>query len=426
MKFKHIFLLSALVLSLFSCTSVNDTTNPGDNTNEEKPGDDNNNENPGDDNNNEEKPGDDNNNEKPGDDNNGEETPSDNDWTEEEKSLMKKYLNGEVLPYFHLDGCSLYYDEMIETVTYSGGKGTSLDTAKYAKILENNGFIIDEDNSDSTIGCYYFIKQFELFDFYVQVYNLDEDDYCVESGDFYIDAYILTYSETWDAELVETYFPGTKDNLVPFEDAYLYYCGTAEEKPVLSFSMNVIKNEENGKVSFSKIGEDKFYYIKIGNNTLYFSLPSIMIAYNKIIDLFDSNENIEIIDFKKLIRDEIYDYYVRAYSIYYLTENENNPEWRNEFRNYMLSFFAEEQIIFNIDCKKGIVKIKATIKESNTALNKIIEENAGNMIKSPYLTISDRVFPIKGKIDNYILITSNSSINNFIIICIQVFNFVIK
>lgn len=199
------------------------------------------------------------------------------------------------------------------------------------------------------------------------------------------------------------------------KDAYLYYCGTAEEKPVLSFSMNIIKNGENGKVSFSKIGEDKFYYIKIGNNTLYFSLPSIMIAYNKIIDLFDSNENIEIIDFKKLIRDEIYDYYVRAYSIYYLTENENNPEWRNEFRNYMLSFFAEEQIIFNIDCKKGIVKIKATIKESNTALNKIIEENAGNMIKSPYLTISDRVFPINGKINNYILITSNSSINNFII-----------
>lgn len=199
------------------------------------------------------------------------------------------------------------------------------------------------------------------------------------------------------------------------KDAYLYYCGTAEEKPVLSFSMNIIKNKDNGKVSFNKIGEDKFYYIKIGNNTLYFSLPSIMVAYNKIIDLFDSNESIEIIDFKKLIRDEVYDYYVRAYSIYYLTENENNSGWRNEFKNYMLSFFSEEQIIFNIDCKKGIVKIRATIKENNTTLNRIIEENAGNMMKSPYLTISDRVAPINGKIDNYILITSNSSINNFII-----------
>ena len=118
MKFKHIFLLSALALSLFSCASANNTTNPGDNTNEEKPGDDNNNENPGNDNNeekpgddnnndnpgnddNEEKPGDNNNNENPGNDNNGEETIS--DWTEEEKSLMKKYLNGEILPYFHLD-----------------------------------------------------------------------------------------------------------------------------------------------------------------------------------------------------------------------------------------------------------------------------------------------------------------------------------
>ena len=270
MKFKHIFLLSALALSLFSCTSVSNTTNPGDNTNEEKPGDDNNNENPGD-NNNEEKPGDDNNNEKPGDDNNGEETPSDNDWTEEEKSLMKKYLNGEVLPYFHLDGCSLYYDEMNETVTYSGGKGTSLDTAKYAKILENNDFIIDEDNSDSTIGYYYYTKQFDLFDFCVQVYNLDEDYYCVESGDFYIDAYILTYSETWDAELVETYFPGTKDNLIPFEDAYLYYfdeeyvefgflavaCYTEIETPSLTY-LETLKNSNKYSISYSE--EDACYY----------------------------------------------------------------------------------------------------------------------------------------------------------------------
>lgn len=243
MKFKHIFLLSALALSLFSCASASNTTNPGDNTNEEKPGDD----------------------------NNGEETPSDSDWTEEEKSLMKKYLNGEVLPYFHLDGCSLYYDEMIETVTYSGGKGTSLDTAKYAKILENNDFIIDEDNSDSTIGCYYYTKQFDLFDFYVQVYNLDEDDYCVESGDFYIDAYILTYSETWDAELVETYFPGTKDNLIPFEDAYLYYfdeeyvefgflavaCYTEIETPSLTY-LETLKNSNKYSISYSE--EDACYY----------------------------------------------------------------------------------------------------------------------------------------------------------------------
>ena len=195
------------------------------------------------------------------------------------------------------------------------------------------------------------------------------------------------------------------------KDAYLYYCGTAIERPILSFSMNIIKNEENGKVSFSKIGKDKFYYIKIGNNILYFSLPSIMTAYNKVIDLFDSNENIEVINFKKLIRDEVYDYYIRAYSISYLTENENNINWRDGFKTYMLSFFSNNKIIFNIDCKKGATKIKATIKENNT----MIEENAGNMIKSPYLIISDRVNPIDGKIENYILITTNSSINDFII-----------
>lgn len=200
------------------------------------------------------------------------------------------------------------------------------------------------------------------------------------------------------------------------DDAYLYYCGTAEEKPRISFNMDIIKDEYTGKVSFKKIDTSKFYYIQIGTNKLLFTLPSIMLAYNKVIDLFDENENIEIIDFKKLIRDEVYDYYVRAYSINYLNENLSNENWRNGFKTYMLNFFSDIKINFDIDSKRGITKIFARVLTNDDNINGIsIEEKAGNMIKSPYLIISDRILPIDGKINNYLQITTNSVINDFII-----------
>lgn len=200
------------------------------------------------------------------------------------------------------------------------------------------------------------------------------------------------------------------------KDAYLYYCGTAEEKPHITFNMDIIKNENTGKVSFKKIDTSKFYYIQIGTNKLLFTLPSIMLAYNKVIDLFDENENIEIIDFKKLIRDEVYDYYVRAYSINYLNKNLSNENWRNSFKTYMLNFFSDTKINFDIDSKRGMVKIFARILTNDDNINGIsIEEKAGNMIKSPYLIISDRILPTDGKINNYLQITTNSVINDFII-----------
>lgn len=200
------------------------------------------------------------------------------------------------------------------------------------------------------------------------------------------------------------------------DDAYLYYCGTAEEKPRISFNMDIIKDEDTGKVSFKKIDTSKFYYIQIGTNKLLFTLPSIMLAYNKVIDLFDENENIEIIDFKKLIRDEVYDYYVRAYSINYLNENLSNKNWRNGFKTYMLNFFSDIKINFDIDSKRGITKIFARVLTNDDNINGIsIEEKAGNMIKSPYLIISDRILPTDGKINNYLQITTNSVINDFII-----------
>ena len=197
-------------------------------------------------------------------------------------------------------------------------------------------------------------------------------------------------------------------------DAYLYYCGTAPTKPLISFSINIEKDNTTGKVSFIKNGYDNFYYLKIGDNKLSFTLPSIMLAYNKVLDLFTNNTEIEIINFKKLIRDEIYDYYVRAYSIYYLTVNESNTNWRDGFIAHMLNFFKSGVINFEINSKLGIVKINTNVKIDNEK-TVIVEENAGNIIKSPYLIISDRTLPEKGKINENLIVLTNTIMNNFTI-----------
>lgn len=197
-------------------------------------------------------------------------------------------------------------------------------------------------------------------------------------------------------------------------DAYLYYCGTAPTKPLISFSINIEKDNTTGKVSFIKNGYDNFYYLKIGDNKLSFTLPSIMLAYNKVLDLFTNNTEIEIINFKKLIRDEIYDYYVRAYSIYYLTINESNTNWRDGFIAHMLNFFKSGIINFEINSKLGIVKINTNVKIDNEK-TVIVEENAGNIIKSPYLIISDRTLPEKGKINKHLTVLTNTIMNNFTI-----------
>lgn len=197
-------------------------------------------------------------------------------------------------------------------------------------------------------------------------------------------------------------------------DAYLYYCGTAPTKPFISFSINIEKDNTTGKVSFIKNGYDNFYYLKIGNNKLSFTLPSIMLAYNKVLDLFRKNTEIEIINFKKLIRDEIYDYYVRTYSIYYLTVNESNNNWRDGFIIYMLNFFNSGVINFEVNSKLGIVKINTNVKINNEKIV-VVEENAGNIIKSPYLTISDRILPENGKINKSLIVLTNTIMNNFII-----------
>ena len=80
----------------------------------------------------------------------------------------------------------------------------------------------------------------------------------------------------------------------------------------------------------------------------------------------------------------------------------------------MLNFFNSEVINFEINSKLGIVKIKTNVKINNEEIV-VVEENAGNIIKSPYLIISDRILPENGKINKSLIVLTNTIMNNFII-----------
>ena len=219
-------------------------------------------------------------------------------------------------------------------------------------------------------------------------------------------------------------------------DAYLYYCGTAPAKPIISFEIEPIINEVTGKISFPNKDVDKQCYLSIGSGENYkelkFSLPSLFSSYNNALDIaLKYEENSSILDLRKELRDFVYDYYTRSYVIALIDIAKNNREYTtiegtltSNFRKYfideMKKFFIDS-LSCTINCKNGSVIVSGKIKQYNGSemieIGEPITENAGNMIKSDYLTIDTRILSEDGKIDynNCLLVKTNSKLSNFTI-----------
>ena len=217
------------------------------------------------------------------------------------------------------------------------------------------------------------------------------------------------------------------------EDTYLYYCGTAPASPIISFEIKPVINEVNGKISFPNKDSEDYIYLSIGSaenyKKLFFSLPSLFSSYNNALDIvLKYQENSSILDLRKELRDFVYDYYTRSYVIALIDIAKNNRDYttiegalKDNFRN----FFIEEMKKFfignlfcDINCKTGAVQISGKIKQYNGSemieVPEPIIENAGNMIKSNYLTIETRTLPVNGKINaiDCLLVKTNSELFN--------------
>lgn len=214
---------------------------------------------------------------------------------------------------------------------------------------------------------------------------------------------------------------------------YLYYCGTAPERPLFTFNISpeVSLNEEDeyrfyyhykylspsdlGFITFQKDGEESKF--------LNFSLPSLLTSYNRAIDIVQKYPagKSSILDLRKDLRDNLYNYHTRSFAIGLVDAARQSSKYTNEgliltgfhdfFYQEMTKLLNSSTMKYSINCKTGQVQVTAKINKIKTVTidkenqtisfaysSSDITENAGNMIKSNYLTIETRTLPIQGKI----------------------------
>lgn len=208
-------------------------------------------------------------------------------------------------------------------------------------------------------------------------------------------------------------------------DNYLYYCGTAAAKPEISFSANFSITDQK-KVVYWYLNETTNLYLQIGTNRLELGLPSILYSYNQAVDIVEKYaEDASILDLRRTIRDTITNYYTRSYVIALIDYARNNTP-KYEITNASFKKFFLDNIVnfppttlnYTINSKTGKVtssgKIKIITNNDLTGKEETIIENAGNMIKSNYLTIEAYELPKNGVITatNCASITTNSLLKN--------------
>lgn len=229
--------------------------------------------------------------------------------------------------------------------------------------------------------------------------------------------------------------------------SYLYYCGTSQEKPKISFSFDLNQFDENeyfNGIGNIYTGED-YGEISIGNKKLKFTTPSILSAYNQAISIVsnDFSPGDALYELKSAFRDTLSNFYMRtwAMSICELALRENNEldicdiETGALTDNFKDNFIICLKSIFNFDEENGKahcffdfekgeclffinvnvldlaalrdsdvvsinnlpIKTEIIEKEENgevieeeEQMTVLIEENSGDMLRSQYLTIEDR------------------------------------
>lgn len=210
------------------------------------------------------------------------------------------------------------------------------------------------------------------------------------------------------------------------DDAYLYYCGTTEAKPTISFTL-APSIDGNHKVAFQKTGNYDYYYLKVGSKEMRFTVPEIMTSYNmaidKVKDLGQTGNS--ILDLRAELRDSLYDYYIRAWAIKIIDDcrNDSNRTYvsvegaiKSSFADHFISTFSaiwnNVSLNFSINSKNGEATVSGTINNTN------ISEKCGNMMKSQYIKIGEnKIYNSQGMIgtNECLAVTSNVSMTNLII-----------
>lgn len=230
-------------------------------------------------------------------------------------------------------------------------------------------------------------------------------------------------------------------------DNYLYYCGTAPSKPIISFNILPNIEENTGKIYFPSSDKKEYCYFAIGQDDdefgmkyLYFDLPSLFTSYNNVINILSKYQiGNSILDLRREIRDNTYNYYTRSWAIAIIDFMRANSlfsdihtgalseNFDQYFIKQMKRFLPQEENYLNciFNSQNGEVIISGTIASYNPdgqideendvpLIEQTISENAGNMVKSNYLIIETRKLPKKGLISEKecLALTTNTELSN--------------
>lgn len=258
------------------------------------------------------------------------------------------------------------------------------------------------------------------------------------------------------------------------EPVNLYYCGTAKESPKLTFSFHINQFDENDY--FNGIGntyaETDYGKIQIGTKEFLYTAPSVLMAYNQAVSILSNDFSVgdSIYELKSAFRDLLGNFYTRSWAtgICELALREGNglnicdsagaltSDYKDNFITCLKQLFdlqetskgyctfdsstgfasfaininildlyaldeASEITPTNLPIKKDTVaeEIEGETVESEVNALVLIEENSGDMLRSEYLTIEDRVLPNENNeiTDNECLkVISNYDLEDFLII----------
>jgi len=215
------------------------------------------------------------------------------------------------------------------------------------------------------------------------------------------------------------------DKLASTENgARLYYPGTASGRPIIDFDI-VPKKDDNGYIveprnqiaeDSDKADDEKYNYLSIGDDKMYFTTPGIWTGYNQALQIIDNfEEGKSFADLRVAFINGVNEYYSRAWAVACMeqarTANVDTPLEEiqttaanlQQMRKNMLFFIdAEQPAHFSFDSKTGVargtfnaLKLAADVSHeiegcdiNHTTEN--ITENVGDMLRSNFLMINGR------------------------------------
>lgn len=241
----------------------------------------------------------------------------------------------------------------------------------------------------------------------------------------------------------------------------LFYSGTAPGRPVINFDI-LPKKDDNGYIveprnqiaeDSDKADDEKYNYLSIGDDKMYFTTPGIWTGYNQALQIIDNfEEGKSFADLRIAFINGVNEYYSRAWAVACMeqarTANVDTPLEEiqttaanlQQMRKNMLFFIdAEQPAHFSFNSKTGeakgtfnALKLAADVSHeiegcdiNHTTEN--ITENVGDMLRSNFLMINGRIQidmntlgPLKADYNNdgtidigerYLMVSTNYSTN---------------